>query len=600
MDDAHSAKTASTRISSGSLAAIPGIEAGLIPPKLRDEMEFVDPDQGDWVTEEVSAEISTRLAQLEHAAFDHSEGTEISTPEWIASDLRVQGWPSGNWLRAYRSGPLEVRRAEVGEGGRVVQGSEAWIRVFKDLLKSGWNGGPTGPLTEGHLHSKVVGISVNDGLAEARLIVEALTVTDGERRQHHALWSTRWKRQTTTEISWVLESLRVHGWEQTLFNGNANEPFVDCTHSALGQNREAFDQISRGLPYWMDRIDARFGMDVVGPHGLAAGDVNGDGLDDLFYCEAGGLPNRLFVQEPDGTLTDRSAVAGIDFLEPSHSALIVDLDNDGDQDLLISSGRFVLFFENDGTARFSRRRLHSSESVARSMAAADFDLDGDLDIYVCGYFSRAGDTVGLGRPMPYHDANNGVRNLLLRNDGAWQFTDVTTDVGLDRNNHRFSYAAAWEDFDRDGDPDLYVANDFGRNNLYRNDRGTFNDIAAEAGVEDISAGMSVSWGDFDRDGWADIYVGNMFSSAGHRVAYQRQFRSDDDSSTRAFFQRHARGNTLFRNRGDGTFDDVSLAAGVTVGRWAWSSGFIDLNSDGLEDLIVANGMVTGPDDTGDL
>ncbi len=87
-------------------------------------------------------------------------------------------------------------------------------------------------------------------------------------------------------------------------------------------------------------------------------------------------------------------------------------------------------------------------------------------------------------------------------------------------------AASWEDYDQDGDLDLYVANDFGRNNLYRNDDGQFVDVAAEAGVEDISAGMSVSWGDYNNDGQADLYVGNMFSSAGNRVTYQRQFSSD--------------------------------------------------------------------------
>lgn len=168
---------------------------------------------------------------------------------------------------------------------------------------------------------------------------------------------------------------------------------------------------------------------------------------------------------------------------------------------------------------------------------------------------------------------------------------------MNQNNQRFSYAASWEDFDNDGDPDLYVANDFGRNNLYRNDGGHFTDIAAQAGVEDLSAGMSVSWGDFNRDGWMDLYVGNMFSSAGNRIAFQRRYRDGQDASG---FQRHARGNSLFSNQGDGTFLDVSEEAGVTLGRWAWSSNFVDFNNDGWEDLLVANGMVTGTPDTGDL
>ena len=201
--------------------------------------------------------------------------------------------------------------------------------------------------------------------------------------------------------------------------------------------------------------------------------------------------------------------------------------------------------------------------------------------------------------MPYHDAKNGVQNVLLINDGDWEFRDATAEVGLDENNRRFSYAAAWEDFDHDGDMDLYVANDFGRNNLYRNDQGRFKDVAAEAGVEDMSAGMSVAWSDFDRDGHMDLYVGNMFSSAGNRITYQRRFQSQSSNrDVQSQFQRHARGNTLFRNLGNGKFDDVSVTSGVTMGRWSWGSIFADINNDGWDDLLVGNGMVTSknPDD----
>jgi hypothetical protein len=84
------------------------------------------------------------------------------------------------------------------------------------------------------------------------------------------------------------------------------------------------------------------------------------------------------------------------------------------------------------------------------------------------------------------------------------------------------------------------------------------------------------------------------------VAYQRQFQSGADAETLVAMQRHARGNSLFRNLGDGTFQDVSVHQGVTLGRWAWGSRFVDLNSDGWEDLFVANGFITQPDDSGDL
>jgi hypothetical protein len=205
----------------------------------------------------------------------------------------------------------------------------------------------------------------------------------------------------------------------------------------------------------------------------------------------------------------------------------------------------------------------------------------------------------MGEPMPFHDANNGGRNVLLRNDGRWKFEDATEQVGLNQNNARFSFAAAWEDYDNDGDQDLYVANDYGRNNLYRNDDGRFVDVAAELNVEDVSAGMSVSWGDYDRDGWMDLYISNMFSAAGNRITYQRQFNTGVDETVRQDFQRHAHGNTLFRNNGRGGFDDVTDEAGVWQGRWAWGSRFGDLNGDGWEDLVVANGFIT-TEDTHDL
>ena len=180
---------------------------------------------------------------------------------------------------------------------------------------------------------------------------------------------------------------------------------------------------------------------------------------------------------------------------------------------------------------------------------------------------------------------------------------MTVETGLDVNNRRYSYAASWEDFDSDGDMDLYVANDFGRNNLYRNQlvetgKPHFEDVAEQLGVEDISAGMSVTWGDYNNDGLSDIYVSNMFSSAGNRIVYQRQFRPNTSKSLSSF-QRHARGNTLFENNGEGGFRDVSADAGVTMGRWAWGSKFGDLNNDGLLDLYVTNGFIT-TEDTGDL
>ena len=159
------------------------------------------------------------------------------------------------------------------------------------------------------------------------------------------------------------------------------------------------------------------------------------------------------------------------------------------------------------------------------------------------------------------------------------------------------------DYDNDGDPDLYVANDFGRNNLYRNESDgkgglRFVDAAAGEGAEDSASGMSVSWSDYDRDGLMDIYISNMFSAAGARVTSQELFKPRASGLVRRRLQRFARGNTLLRGGDDG-FEDASLAANVNMGRWAWGWGFVDINGDGWDDLVVANGYIT-TEDTGDL
>jgi len=224
---------------------------------------------------------------------------------------------------------------------------------------------------------------------------------------------------------------------------------------------------------------------------------------------------------------------------------------------------------------------------------ADSNRDGFLDLYVAAYlFWREGD-FSYSYPLPFQDANNGAPNHLFRNNGDGTFTDVTASTKLDENNRRFSFACAWGDYDNDGWPDLYVANDYGRNNLYHNQGdGTFKDVAAVAGVEDQGFGMSAAWDDLDRDGWFDLYVGNMWTSAGLRVSHQPRFQQGAQGALAAQFHKMVKGNSLFRNLGDGRFEDVTEASGTGFGRWAWSSNSFDFDNDGWDDLYVTNGHIT--------
>jgi len=426
--------------------------------------------------------------------------------------------------------------------------------------------------------------------------------------QQNAEWQCTWLPGADAAKP-LLQSITLLRFEEihaTPPPGPADAPaFADCTAAVLGANTSWSEQLIRGANHWHGNLDVAFGIHQ-GNQGISIADVNGDGLEDIYLCQPDGLPNRLFLQEPDGTLRDASRESGLDFLDLSRSALFVDLDNNGHADCVLAHRFSVTILKNDGAGRFTVVQTHTTESRVSGLSAADYDHDGDLDIYACGYspMSQTSPEDIFANPVPYEDANNGAFNTLFRNDGQFTFTDATAETGLNQNNTRFSFCSAWEDFDNDGDQDLYVANDFGRNNLYRNNlipsgQATFTDVAADLGVEDIAASMSVDWADADNDGYMDLYVANMWSSAGNRIAFQQQFKADSTEQTRGLIQRHARGNSFFKNVPGQPFTDASETAGLTMGRWAWGSNFIDLNNDGWEDICVANGFMSAPD-TGDL
>jgi tetratricopeptide (TPR) repeat protein len=406
------------------------------------------------------------------------------------------------------------------------------------------------------------------------------------RAQHDATWSCDFRAEDGDGERFVLTAVRLEAFESAVLAA-PRALFTDTTESALGSELYR-REVAPGLDHWRRTLPDALEPGSLGHHGLALGDADGDGREDVYWCRPGGLPNRLFLHAADDGMRDVSTAAGVDLLDYSSGALFLELDGDGDLDLVVTTASGLAFFENDGAARFERRAL-LERSLATSLAAADVDADGDLDLYVCSYVSPYERS---GTPVPYHDANNGEANQLLRHDGAWRFEDATVALGLDENNRRFSLGAAFEDLDADGDPDLYVANDFGRNNLYRNEGGRFRDVAAELGALDVSAGMGVTFGDADGDGWLDVYVSNMHSPTGMRLT-SRAFRPGSSPEVRAMFRDHARGNTLLLSERGRAFRDASEASGVHLGRWAWGGLFLDLDGDGDEDLFVPNGLFSG-------
>jgi hypothetical protein len=369
----------------------------------------------------------------------------------------------------------------------------------------------------------------------------------------------------------------------------------------LGDGQDYYGrEFLRGVDDYFMRIDRQGGMAFQGMEGLAVGDVDGDGLEDVYLCQHVGVPNRLWLKRPDGTVRERASEAGLRLLDVTRVALIVDLDDDGDRDMALGVGPTLLVAYNDGRGVFEPQFRFAKPGPEQlyNLSAADADGDGDLDLYA-GRYALEGVMHGL--PSPYHDAANGSPNTYWRNDGPGKFTDATEESGLGRHNTQFTLASVWDDFDEDGDLDLYVVNDFGRNNLYRNDgRGRFEDVAEAAGALDIGAGMGAAAADYDRDGDQDLYVTNMHSAPGLRITGQAERFMPGDDAVRPWYVKHASGNSLLANRGDGSFEDVTAAAGVAIGHWGWGGVFCDFQNDGLEDLYVPCGHATRRGATLDL
>lgn len=441
---------------------------------------------------------------------------------------------------------------------------------------------------------KVVGVTVSKNEVTTNELV-AVLVRGETLSEYNGKWQTRWKVEGDELI--LAEVKMLSG---SVVDLAASKLFREMTTAVLPDGADEDLELTGENFFWRERVPAAFEPDQFGETGIAIADVNDDGLEDVYLCQIAGLRNRLWLRTATGKLVE-SPSCGLEIRENTSAALFLDFDGDGDRDVVLTTAIGVVFFANDGAGLFTEKIRMEDIPHGFGMASCDYDRDGDLDLFICQYYAPRGldeDALRGSFPHPYpiYDATNGGPNVLLRNEGDWKFQDVTKEAGLATANHRYSYTCVWEDLDNDGDQDLFVVNDFGPNNYFENNgKGGFADRSGAPGVRDGGFGMGVTAADFDLDGRYDLHISNMYSGAGNRIARQDWFHADKDEKVRKTLLSLARGNTLLRNLDGKAFADESSSSGIAMGRWSWSSLAVDLNNDAREDLLVANGFVTGKD-----
>lgn len=311
--------------------------------------------------------------------------------------------------------------------------------------------------------------------------------------------------------------------------------------------------------------------------GGAVGDFNNDGYPDLYVLGGGLNRDALFINNGDGTFSDQSEQWNVLTPHRGVGATVADYDDDGDDDIYLTSFGPMQSFESPGAHRLLR-----NEGGYFSNVAVDAGLNMTTENYGDGYGAAFGDYDRDGDLDLFVGAWHGVQALgarLFRNDGSNGFTNVTTEAGvITRSTHAFG--AIWADMDGDRYPELIVAGDFGTSRYYRNNQdGTFTELDPGTGLAPSPAdhwnvgkahnAMGITAGDFNRDGLIDFFITAIWPT----FAYANDFW----------------GNGLYINHGGHVFSQMAESAGVHDGGWGWGTSAVDLDNNGWPDLPMTNG-----------
>ena len=305
--------------------------------------------------------------------------------------------------------------------------------------------------------------------------------------------------------------------------------------------------------------------------GASFADVDRDGDLDLFVCSLGAA-NRLYINRGNGTFVESAAPAGVDHVGASVMASFSDYDRDGDLDLYLLKNRVLHVSESKRTLKV--RMIDGVRTTHPDFKEEMFFLDG-------------------------HAQEAGEADILYQNAGDGTFTVVTESAGI--ADYAMGLSATWWDYNDDGWPDLYVANDMTTADLlYRNNRdGTFSDVINEVMPHTPWFAMGSDYGDINNDGKLDFLVGDMAA----RTHYKQKTQMGEMGSMRWFLEsaepRQYMRNALFLNSGTDRFMEVAFMTGLASTDWTWALRFADLDQDGWQDVFVTNGHARNAND-GDM